>query len=105
MTGQAPLVEGFVEEIRLFIGQEPKDLPEPLYKKDRGKIAKIASSYSDRFKEELGEFRTANKNRIFECDGHRVRVLPADCVWVVISNLSNLKHVPNDWWAAEARTS
>ena len=105
MTGQAPIAEGFIEEIRLFIGQEPKGLTEALYKKDRGKHAKLASEYSARFEEELGRPRIKNDNGIFECGDHRIRVLPTNCVWVVFSNLSTVKQFPNDWWAADSQNS
>ena len=99
VTGQAPIVGGFIEEIRLFIGEEPKDLPEALYKKDCGKLGQIASEYSARFRQKLGEPRMAHDNDIFEYNDHRVRVLPTGCIWVVISKLSVLKQLPNDWWA------
>lgn len=99
MTGHAPIVGDFIEEIRLFIGQAPKDLAETLYKKDRRKIGLLASEYSALFREKLGEPRTANDNDIFEYDDHRVRVLPTDCVWVIISNLPIVRKLPNDWWA------
>lgn len=99
LTGQAKIVDNFIEEIRLFIGNEPKNLTEELYKKDRRKIGKIAAEYSAQFKQQLGEPRISNNNVIFEYNDHRLRVLPTNCVWVVISNLSILKQLPNDWWA------
>jgi hypothetical protein len=98
MTGQAIIVDDFIEEIRLFIGSEPKDLNEMLYKEDRGKIAQLASEFSALFTQKLGEPRVAHNNDIFEYNDHRVRVLSTGCVWVVISNLSVVRQLPNDWW-------
>lgn len=98
MTGNAIIVGDFIEEIRLFIGREPKDLTEILYQEDRGKIAQLASEYSALFRQELGEARVAHDNNIFEYNDHRVRVLSSGCVWVVISNLSVIRQLPNDWW-------
>jgi hypothetical protein len=98
MTGQAIIVDDFIEEIRLFIGSEPKDLTEMLYKEDRGKIPQLASEYSALFRQKLGEPRIAHDNDIFEYNDHRVRVLSSACVWVVISKLSVIRQLPNDWW-------
>lgn len=98
-TGQAKIEGDFIEEIRLFIGQEPKDLSEALYEKDRKKHTQVAAEYSARFRQELGEPRVANDNDIFEYNDHRVRVLASRYVWVVISNLSVIKQLPNDWLA------
>lgn len=102
MTGQAIIVDDFIEEIRLFIGSEPKDLTEMLYKEDRGKIPQLASEYSVLFRRKLGEPRIAHDNDIFEYNDHRVRVLSSGCVWVVISNLSVIRQLPNDWWRRPA---
>ena len=98
MTGQAPVVDDFIEEIRLFIGQEPRDLTEALFETDRGKISQLAADYSSLFRQRLGEARTPHNNDIFEYNDHRVRVLSSGCVWVVISNLSIIRQLPNDWW-------
>lgn len=98
MTGNAPVIGDFIEEIRLFIGNEPKDLSETLYKEDCGKIAQLAAQYSSLFRQKLGEPRVAHGNDIFEYNDHRVRVLSSGCVWVVISNLAVIRQLPNDWW-------
>lgn len=98
ITGQAPVADGFIEEIRLFVGQEPKGLSEAIYKKDRKKISQIASGYSARFGQELGEPRTMNGNIIFEHNDCRVRVLSSNCIWIVISNLSILRRLSKDHW-------
>lgn len=99
MTGQAPIVNGLIEEMRLFIGQEPKGIDQALYTRDSKKNGKLASEYSALLERELGAPRKANSNDIFEYQDHRIRVLSADCVWVVISNLTVVKQLPNDWWA------
>lgn len=102
IVGQAPVVDDAIEEIRLFIGQEPKDLSEALFNKDRRKGGQLATEYAARFRQELGAPRMANGNEIFESGDHRVRVMAAECVWVVISSLSVLKRLPNDWWAPDS---
>ena len=101
VAGQAPIADGFIEEIRFFIGQEPKGLPEVIYEQDRKKIAQIASGYSARFNQELGEPRTAHGNAIFEYNDHRVRVLPTNCVWIVISKISIVRRLSKDHWLSE----
>lgn len=99
LTGQAPFADDFIEEIRLFIGQEPKDLSEELFRKDGKKHRQLAKSYVERFEEALGAPRSANGNEIFESDGFRLRVTSADCVWVVISSLEVVRQMGEDWWA------
>lgn len=99
IKGQAHIVNNFVEEIRFFIVNEPRNLTEELYKKDRHKVKKLAAEYSTKFKQQLGESRVSSNNDIFEYNDHRLRVLPNNQIGVVISKLSILKQLPNDWWA------
>jgi hypothetical protein len=101
VTGQAPhgMADHLIEEIRFFIGQAPKDLDLALYEKERQKIGQLAWAYCTLFRQNLGEPRKANANDIFEYNDHRVRVLAAECVWVVISNLSVIKQLPHDYFA------
>ena len=97
-TGQAPVQGELVEEIRLFIGQEPKDLAMDLWEKDHKKHAALAKQYARRFQDGLGAPRLANGNSIFEANGLRVRVLAAECVWVVVSSLEVVRQMPEDYW-------
>lgn len=100
-TGQAPITEGFIEEMRLFIGEEPRDLAPELWEKDRKKHAALAKQYAQMFQARLGAPRVANSNQIFETNGLRVRVLVGPPVWVVISSLDVIRQLPNDWWKPE----
>jgi hypothetical protein len=63
------------------------------------RLRQLARAYSELFRQRLGPPRRANDNDIFEHQGHRVRVLLAAQVWVVISNLDVVRRLPNDWWA------
>jgi hypothetical protein len=98
-TGQAPIVNGLIEEIRLFIGNEPRQLDETAWRKDKHKHSLLAEEYSEIFTDRLGSPRIANNNDIFEYNGYRVRVLASSTVWVVISNQAIIKQLPNDWWS------
>ncbi len=62
MTGQAPIVNGLTEEMRLFIGQEPKGIDQALYTRDSKKIGKLAAEYSALLGRELGAPRLCTKS-------------------------------------------
>lgn len=99
-AGQAKLLNGRVEEIRLFMGREPRDLGQELFEQDRRKIPLLATEYSDLFRSHLGSPRHAHDNDIFETKTHRVRVLASAEVWVVLSDLATLSNLNVDYWAA-----
>lgn len=99
LRGQAPIVEGAIEELRLFIGNAPSDLDLAQWQRDSPLLRELARSYSALFRQRLGPPRRAHDNDIFEYQGHRVRVLADNQVWVVISNLDVVRRLPNDWWA------
>lgn len=100
--GQAPITSGFIEEIRLFMGNPSRNLSEDEWNRDCHKLPLLASEYSALFCRKLGPPRKANSNDIFEYDDHRIRVLASQSVWVVISNLEVISRLPNDWWAPPA---
>lgn len=98
-TGQAPIAETLIEEIRLFIGQEPRDIPASLWERDQDKHKPLARQYAKMFETRLGSPRIVNDNKIFESTDFRVRVLVGPPVWVVISSFAIIKRLPNDWWS------
>jgi hypothetical protein len=100
-TGQAKVLSGHIEEIRLFIGSEPSDLSDELFEQDRQKIPLLAAEYSDFFRLHLGAPRRANHNDIFESKTYRVRVLASGMVWVVLSEHATLSRLNVDYWAVK----
>lgn len=111
LTGEARISGELISEIRLFLEPHPRELGMALDRQGKGKgnhpgthyAAKLCvSEYSSVFRQELGKPRLSNGNEIFEADGHRVRLLAAECVWVVISHLPVVAQLPYDWWAAKA---
>ncbi len=100
-TGQAIVRDGFIEEIRLFMGGEPRDLSMELFEEDRHKIPLLAAEYSESFRSHLGPSRRAGSNEIFESKTHRVRVLASGEVWVVLSNHAVLSRLKIDYWKAK----
>ncbi len=104
LRGQAPVTAGHIEEIRLFIGNAPRDISAEVWEAESPKISVLASAYSEMFQRALGAPRYANNNTIFEYDGHRIRVLATDSVWVVLSNFSVNAMLPNDWWPSPVHT-
>ena len=100
VTGQAVTSENLIEEVRIFVGNEPPGLSIEAYEKDRHKTKLLAKKYVELFKKHMGLPRVANDNKIFEINGFRVRVLAAQPVWVVVSSLEVLQQLPDDWWAA-----
>ncbi len=99
-TGQAIVTKDLIEEIRLFIGNEPKELSEANYMKDRHKIALLAKEFVKLLTGKLGEPRQLNNNDIYEYNGLRVRVLANNNVWVVISNMAIQKQLGVDYFSA-----
>lgn len=97
LRGQAPVTEGWVEELRLFVGEAPRDVDEATWRREDRKISVLAERYARRFRAELGSSRTQWGNEVFEHGGHRVRVLPTQCVWVVVSSLAVVGRL-NDYW-------
>ncbi|MCZ0735913.1 hypothetical protein [Phreatobacter sp. AB_2022a] len=93
-----------MEELRLFIGQAPRQIGLEEFAGERRNISVLAAAYSDMFRSRLGPPRRANDNDIFEYDNHRVRVFAAAYgpVWVVISNRDIIRQLPNDWWGEAA---
>lgn len=96
VAGQAPIENGFIEEIRLFIGNAPRDFPHEHVEEEYRKLQRLAVDYRNMFRSELGPPKQARQNEIFDYNRLRVRVFPAFAgpVWVVISNLDIF---PNDW--------
>jgi hypothetical protein len=103
IKGQAPITAGHIQEIRLFIGNAPTDISVEVWKAESPNISVLASDYSEMFQRALGAPRYFNDNTVFEYDGHRIRVLATDSVWVVLSNLAVNAKLPNDWFPRAAR--
>jgi hypothetical protein len=99
-TGQAPVAGVFIEEIRLFLSEAPRDVTVELWERESSKHKLLGKKYSEMFESKLGPPRIANDNKIFESNGFQVRVLVRPPVWVVISNLDVVKQLPNDCWSA-----
>ena len=104
LKGQAPVTAGHIEEIRLFIGNAPRDVSTEVWEAESPKISILASDYAEMFKRALGTPRYANNNTIFEYDGHRIRVLATNSVWVVLSSFAVNAMLPNDWWPSPVHT-
>ena len=100
-TGQAIINKESIEEIRFFIGNEPSDLDEATFLKDRNKPKALAKEFTTCLTEKLGTPRQLNNNNIFESNGFRTRVLATASanVWVVISNLAVQKQLGVDYFA------
>jgi hypothetical protein len=103
LKGQAVVLAGHIEEMRLFIGNAPKDVNPEVWESESQKIPAIAYSYSEMFQRELGSPYYANKNTVFEYDGHRIRVLATNSVWVVLSNFAVIDMLPNYWWPSHKK--
>jgi hypothetical protein len=104
-TGQATISNGLIEEIRVFIGAEPKDCPTQLWEQDKEKLLVLTDEYAKMFETKLGPAKIYMNNKIFEQDGFRLRVLNGSSVWIVLSNLDILKQLPHDWVGEAMRKS
>ena len=100
-TGQAVVAGEWIAEIRLFIGNEPKDLSEAAFKRDRPKLRTLEADYRKRFEQELGAPRLTSGNHIHENNDLRVRLLPGQApAWVVLSSLEVVAKLPQDHFAS-----
>ena len=103
VTGQAPLAGDMIEEIRFFIGSEPKSLATEVWERDQALHGVLARACVKRLKLRFGRSRRLNDNWIFESEHYRVRVLVGPPLWVVLSSLAVVRQLPADWWAAGHR--
>jgi hypothetical protein len=104
-TGQAQITTELIEEMRFFIGSEPRNLDPADWEKDQHKHALLAKDYCAMFASALGPSIQVNNNDMFEYHGFRVRVLASQAVWVVVSKLAIVQRLPNDWWAVAVRNA
>lgn len=98
ITGQAIVYEQVIEEIRMFIGTEPKNLDEKRWKQDKHKLAVVEKEYAEAFQSAFGTPRGLYGNKIYEKDQIRTRLLHAPPIWVVISNIPIITSLSRDYF-------
>jgi hypothetical protein len=101
VTGQALFVDDLIEEIRMFVGTEPRRLGETQWNREAGPAAReVTAQYLSRFVAHFGPSRIAFTNHVWTPGDFTIRLLPQEHppVWVVVSRTSIQTRIGRDPW-------